>query len=117
MSRYGLRDTIENSEKRYKNILKERGVKTIKHYAAPKFVLLSDEQIQDIRVHPIIWKLGTRFYKLADKEYGDPNLWWVIAFYNRKPTDFHVTLGETVFVPENWRSVYNAVVEPDGKYT
>jgi len=117
MSRYGLRDTIENRAKRYKNIFKDRGVKVIKHFSAPKFFILTDEQIQNIRVEPLIWKLGDRFYKLADKEYGDPNLWWVIAFYNRKPTDFHVKLGETVFIPKNWRLVYNAVVESDDKYT
>ncbi len=117
MPRYGLRSTIRNNTEQHKELLKRRGVKIITHYSAPKFFRLTDQQIQKIRVEPIIWKLHTRFYKLADEHYGDPNLWWVIAFYNRKPTDFHVKLGETIFIPINWQLVYNAVVENDDKYS
>lgn len=117
MPRYGLRSVIHNNSEQHKELLKRRGVKRIAHYAAPKFFRLTDQQIQKIRVEPIIWKLHTRFYKLADEHYGDPNLWWVIAFYNRKPTDFHAKLGETIFIPINWQLVYNAVVENDDKYS
>ena len=117
MSRYGLRGVVENKSNLYKKILKNRGVKILEHYSAPKFYQLTDEQLQGIRVHTEIWKIGSRFYKIAEKEYGDPNLWWVIAFYNRKPTDFHAKIGETIFVPENWQLVYNAVIENEQKYT
>ena len=117
MPRHGLRNTISNKSRQYSKLFKRRGLKKITHYAAPKFYLLSDEQVQNIRVHAMTWKIGSRFYKLADEEYGNPNLWWVIAFYNRKPTDFHVKLGETIFIPQNWQLVYNAVVENDDKYT
>ena len=99
MPRYGLRNTKENKSKKYRNILKDRGVKILKHYTAPKFFILSDEQIQNIRVEPVIWKIGTRFYKLADEEYGDPNLWWVIGFFNQKPTDAHYKIGDKIAIP------------------
>ena len=88
MSRYGLRDTRENKEKRYKSFFKERGVGTIKHFTATKFYSLKSEEMAKISVEPFIWRLGSRFYKLADEAYGDPSLWWVIAYYNKKPTDF-----------------------------
>tara|TARA_R100001443_G_C3301331_1_gene165360 strand:- start:380 stop:733 length:354 start_codon:yes stop_codon:yes gene_type:complete len=117
MARYGLRGVVENKAGQYSNLFKRRGLKKITHYAAPKFYHLTDEQLQNIRVEPVIWRLGSRFYKIADEEYGDPNLWWIIAFYNRKPTDFHVKLGELIFVPLDWQLVYNAVVENDDKYT
>ena len=40
-----------------------------------------------------MWKLGDRFYKLADQYYGDPTLWWIIAWYNRMPTESHAEGG------------------------
>ena len=29
----------------------------------------------------------------------DTNLWWVIAWYNKKPTEAHVKAGETIVIP------------------
>jgi len=36
---------------------------------------------------------------LAAKHYGDPNLWWVLAWYNKKPTESHFSVGDTVYIP------------------
>ena len=38
-------------------------------------------------------------YKYAYEYYGDTNHWWVIAWYNNKPTDSHFNLGDTVYIP------------------
>ena len=38
-------------------------------------------------------------FKLASKYYDDPTMWWVIAFYNQKPTEFHLKLGDLVYIP------------------
>ena len=78
---------------------KRRGVKTITHYSAPKFFRLTDQQIQKIRVEPIIWKLHTRFYKLADEHYGDPEFWWAIPWFNKKNLESDFKIGDIVHVP------------------
>jgi hypothetical protein len=36
---------------------------------------------------------------LASEYYGTPELWWVIAWFNGKPTEHHVELGEVIQVP------------------
>jgi len=46
-----------------------------------------------------IWGLGDRYYKLAHVYYGDSRYWWVIAWFNKKPTEQHVKLGDIVKVP------------------
>ncbi len=109
--RYRLREEIENKKEIYQRRIEKKGAKHLTHYAAPRFTVLSDSLIAKIEVQMVTWGLSSRFYKLADKFYGDPNLWWVIAFFNRKPTDFHAKLGETIFIPNQWEVVYNAVVE------
>lgn len=52
-------------------------------------------------LEPHLWKVGSRFYKLAYEHYGDATLWWIIAFYNKKPTDSHVKIGEVIYVPRD----------------
>ena len=116
--RYDLRTTIEHDSEFYRKKRKDRGAeKRIVHFTAPKFELLTDDVFDQLTLEFEYWGVGSRFYKLADKHYGDPNLWWIIAFFNRKPTDFHVKIGETIAIPSEWEIIYNLVVETDEKYT
>ena len=46
-----------------------------------------------------IWTTGTKYFKLADQYYGDPQYWWVIAWYNLRPLDTDFNLGDIVIVP------------------
>jgi nucleoid-associated protein YgaU len=46
-----------------------------------------------------IWSSGDRFYKLAHSAYGDSKYWWVIAWYNKTPTEAHVQIGDILYIP------------------
>ena len=46
-----------------------------------------------------VWSLGDHYYKLAERYYGDPNYWWVIAWFNKKPTEGHVKAGDIIRIP------------------
>ena len=58
-----------------------------------------------------IWNTGDRFSKLAAEHYGDPTLWWVIAYFNKKPTDGHVKVGDQILIPEDISLVMPLVEE------
>tara|TARA_R110000851_G_scaffold210080_2_gene362477 strand:- start:529 stop:882 length:354 start_codon:yes stop_codon:yes gene_type:complete len=47
-----------------------------------------------------IWSMGDRYYKLAYQYYGSAQYWWVIAWFNKKPTESHVEVGEIIRVPK-----------------
>jgi len=53
----------------------------------------------DFEIASKVWSQGDRFYKLAAKYYGSPQYWWVIAYYNKTPTEQHVNLGDIVEIP------------------
>ena len=55
--------------------------------------------MEKINVLTETWKLGDRLYKYADKHYGDPSMWWIIAWFNKKPTENDFQLGEQVLIP------------------
>ena len=97
--RYEDRTMLMNNAAIYKNYLKQRNVKSIKQYATPYFVAPTDEELEKLNIINHIWKLGDRYYKLSYEHYGDTQYWWIIAGFNQKPTEAHISLGEVILVP------------------
>ena len=99
MDRNESRDSRTLSNEQYSSFLNERGYKSLTHFACKEYKYPTPLEILELTLIPIIWKFGEKFYKLASVHYGDPTLWHVIAFYNKRPTDAHVKEGETIYVP------------------
>jgi nucleoid-associated protein YgaU len=99
MSRFRNRSTIKNDNDLYVEILEERDVKYISHYETPNFRYPTPKEIGDLVIQEHIWKKGDRYFKLAHEYYGEPKLWWVIAWYNKKPTESHANLGDIIYIP------------------
>lgn len=99
MSRYSGRKTFINNNELYKEYLKERGLPMVKHYATPRLRHPTVEEIDTLQLVGHTWSTGDRFYKIAFDNYGDSRLWWVIAWFNQKPTESHLTLGDTIIIP------------------
>jgi nucleoid-associated protein YgaU len=99
VSRYSGRKIFNNFSARYKEIFKKRNVARIRHYPTPNVTHLTPAQIASLEKMTHIWKQGDRYYKLAQKYYNNAELWWVIAWFNKKPTEAHVKLGDVVYIP------------------
>ena len=99
----GLRDKktkiVQNSSGHYKKILERRGVKNLSHYGTPTLRHPTISERASIATTGHIWAYGDRFYKLAHKYYGDANFWWVIAWFNKSPTEGNINVGDTVLIP------------------
>ena len=98
--RYSMRQIINNNFETYEEILEKRGLNKINHFKTPKLRHLSSAQIRRLNRLTHVWTVGDRFYKLAHKHYGNSKYWWVIAWYNKRPTESHVQLGDLVFIPQ-----------------
>ena len=98
-SRYYNREILANFDEKYSEILKKRNVDFIDQYNSPEFSELDAQDIAQLDVVSRVWSSGDRLYKLADEFYNDPTLWWVIAWYNRLPTESHIKLGWIVDIP------------------
>lgn len=100
ISRY--KDAVEfiNATEGYKKTFKKRyGEKGIRQYSYGTLTYPTQEDYNNIEAASVVWKVGDRFYKLAGEYYGSPELWWIIAWFNKKPTEQHVALGEVILVP------------------
>ena len=98
--RYKNQEVFVNVGEAYKRYLKKtRGISQIKQYNTPTFRHPEANEIKNFKTIKHIWGTGDRYFKLAEEYYDDPEMWWVIALYNQKPTEFHVKLGDVIFVP------------------
>ncbi len=97
--RYLNQKIFRNAGDAYRRYLKKRGMKQIDQYTTPKFLYPTPEDTKKFETISHIWGVGDRYFKLANRYYGDPELWWVIAFFNQKPTEFDIKAGDIIFIP------------------
>ena len=95
------RTISRNNTEMYRALRKARDRELyIDQFRAPIVDYPSKEQQKEMEYVRHIWKVGDRYYKLAHEYYGDSRYWWVIALFNKKPTENHVKLGTTVYIPQ-----------------
>lgn len=98
-SRYDNGRPFVNTQEIYEEFFEDRDVNYIRQFRTG---MLAHPTVEDrARLQPIkhVWTLGDRYSKLAHKYYGDPALWWVIAWYNQRPTEAHVKPGIMIRIP------------------
>ena len=109
MSRYFSRMIVNNDQEQHKELFDKRGVREITQFATPRFESLEQEELDSINCYRHVWKYGDLFWKLSTKYYGNPKYWWVIASFNRKPTEGHIKLGEVMKIPVSLAEALQAV--------
>lgn len=100
ISRLRKRSIKRNRNVIYEDFLKRIGRLYITHFNSPEFNFPSVAEIQNLNVISHVWKIGDRYEKLASQFYDDPEMWWVIAFFNQKPAEFLLSPGDIVYVPQ-----------------
>jgi nucleoid-associated protein YgaU len=99
MARYDSTRKGTNSGEFYEELREIRNVKKLEQYRTPEFPILTAKVRRRFSSRRHIWSTGDSYWKLASKHYGDPKLWWIIAWYNEKPTESHVETGMLILIP------------------
>lgn len=98
-SRYEQRRKFINARRMYKKFFDARDVPFIRQYATANYDYPTEDQINSLNLVQHVWKRGDKLSKLAETSYGDPRLWWVIAWFNKRPTESHLNYGDVIQVP------------------
>jgi len=109
INRYANRFIAINREDMYSKLFENRGVKGIRQFTTAIMEMPSAEELMNITVLNHVWKVGDHYWKLAEKHYGDATLWWIIAFYNNRPTEAHLTFGTVIQIPTPLDAVLSAI--------
>jgi hypothetical protein len=99
-SRYKSRRIVINDSEIYEEHFKKRDVRYINQFKTPRLKHLTAAQRTGLTRIKHVWKLGDRYWKLAAEHYGNPKYWWVIAWYNQRPTENMLNLGNTIIIPK-----------------
>jgi len=99
MSRYDTAKKGINDNEFYEEFREDRNVKRIEQYRTPVYPILTANVRRRFTSLRHVWTTGDSYWKLASKYYGDPKLWWVLAWYNEKPTESHIEVGGIVLIP------------------
>jgi len=89
------RSKAKNSNDQYKDIFDEKGVKFIEQFRTPSLKKIPDL----LPTFDYVWKQGDQYWSLSYKYFGNRKYWYVIALLNNKPTESHVSIGETIKIP------------------
>jgi hypothetical protein len=101
LSRYTNRNLIKNISRRYaeSDIFRERQLHSPTQFTVAQFKQLSADEIEDLQIETKVWTVGEKYFKLAHEFYGDPEYWWVIAWFNERPLESQFTPGDIVEIP------------------
>jgi nucleoid-associated protein YgaU len=110
-TRYDDRRILKNDSEEYSGVFKEKKVKYIRQYDTAHFRYPTTAEIQSLNRLIHIWSTGDRYYKLAGQHYGNPGYWWVIAHYNKRPTEADVQLGDMIYVPLPLEKILSYVMD------
>ena len=88
-----------NDDSLYDEFFEERKIKQVRQYLTNTMGYPTVAQRASLQTRSHTWKIGDRYYKLAHEFYGDSRFWWVIAWYNQKPTEGHLKIGDVISIP------------------
>jgi nucleoid-associated protein YgaU len=91
------RFVFRNNNIQYEEIIRRKKIASIGQYGTANIVNLSS--VKAIKTISHIWTTGDRYYKLAYRYYGNSSMWWIIALYNKKPTESHLKKGQRILIP------------------
>ena len=99
MPRYKNDRILNNTSRFYRFLREKRHVKNIRHYETA--VLYNPDAIDrsSIATTTYVWGYGDRYYKLAHRFYKAPEYWWVIAWWNGRPTEADIENGMSISIP------------------
>jgi hypothetical protein len=110
ISRYNERKILTNISNDYasSDIFKSRGVTQIRQFLTPELKYPSPEDLVDIKRNSRTWGVGTKYFNLANEFYGDPQYWWIIAWFNLRPLETHFRPGDIVIIPTPLETVLSS---------
>ena len=89
-----------NGDEVYRDFLNRTGAESITHYGLTTYGDPAQESfLREIDIIQHTLKVGDNMSKLAHKHYGEARYWWIIAWFNSKPTDLHCKIGENILIP------------------
>lgn len=105
-SRYSLRQIFTNTEAGYrKKFFSERGIRQMRQYSTGRIGYPTNEEMKQFDIQTKTWTATSKLHQIAFDAYGSPEYWWVIGWFNKKPTEAHFSIGDVYYIPRPFEKV------------
>jgi hypothetical protein len=99
-SRYTKIPIFLNATEGYRDALfAQRGVTQIQQYASRPINYPSLFGASALAGDPQVWGATDKLYNIAYEQYGTPQYWWIIAWFNQKASEADFKVGDIYYVP------------------
>ena len=97
-NKYGF--IYRNDDELYRDFMNRTGAQAITHYGLVTYGDPAQESfLRQIEITQHLYKVGDSLSKIAFKYYGEARYWWILAWFNSRPTDLHCSVGDTILIP------------------
>lgn len=105
-NKYGILYT--NKEEIYRDFMNRTGESEIKQFGLITYGDPGLESfLKNVQITQHIFETGDTLSKIAYQHYGQAKYWWVLAWFNSKPTDSHCNYGDTILIPSPLKAAIN----------
>jgi hypothetical protein len=98
-TRYDYSRVFENATEQYKKTFENRNRLFINQYGTQTITEVTDSMKINLIKAPHVWASGDKYYVLSQKHYDDFRYWWLIAWFNSRPTEQHNSIGDVIYIP------------------
>ena len=108
-TRYKDFEIVINNAPYYAPLRRSRGLKSVTQYGTIEMHNPSVSERARLTTTNHVWGYGDRLYKLAHTFYGDPEYWWVIAWWNGYGVEADIPTGAPLTIPTNIEEALKAL--------
>ncbi len=98
-NRFDQINTLINDTSIYSKVLENRGVRFIEQYPSNPIREATTEMRLRLNKKYHTWASGDKLFVLSANYYDDPRYWWLIAWFNNRPTEQHIQIGDIIEIP------------------
>ena len=101
MADFYTKKIFTNDNILYRKKFENKQIKNIKQYETPKFNQITESDLERISFFNYAWSRGDNWQYIADKFYNAPKDWKILALFNKKPTECHISIGDIIMLPNS----------------
>ena len=105
-SRYTRVPIFQNNDSDYRDVFFDpRGITETEQYATRPLFHPQPQAAAALAGDPRIWSAKDKLYNISQQQYGSPQYWWVIAWFNQKASEADFKIGDIYYIPRPLETV------------
>ena len=99
-SRYTRVPIFQNTDSDYRDVFFDpRGITETEQYTTMPLIYPPALGASALAGDPQVWTATDKLYNISQQQYGSPQYWWVVAWFNQKSSEAEFKIGDIYYIP------------------